>query len=104
MVLEDEENDRGIDHQTVGERVGDPAEVGLDVPAAGEPAIDLVGDSGGGEDDRRAPALASVRGNEQDDEDRDQRQPQDRERVRDARQRSGDRGGGHRDQGYSAAD
>ena len=39
-----EQDDRGVDHEPVGERVGDLPELGLDVPAAGEEAVDLVGD------------------------------------------------------------
>ena len=35
-----------VDHQPVGERVGDLAERRLDVPAAREVAVDLVGDAG----------------------------------------------------------
>ena len=41
------EQDHGhADHQPVGERVGDLAERRLDVPAAGEPAVELVGGGG----------------------------------------------------------
>ena len=39
-----EHDHRGVDHQPVGERVGVLAELRLDVPAAREPAVDLVGD------------------------------------------------------------
>ena len=48
----DEEDDGGVDHQPVGERVGDLAELRLDMPAAREPAVHLVGDAG---DRRRSP-------------------------------------------------
>ena len=53
-----EQDHRGVDHQPVGERVGDLAELRLDVPAAREPAVDLVGDAGDAEDDRRRPSCA----------------------------------------------
>ena len=39
-----EQDHRHVDQEPVGERVGDPAERRLDVPAAGEEAVDLVGD------------------------------------------------------------
>ena len=95
-VVDCDEDDHGrVDHEAVGERVGDPAEGGLDVPAAGEPAVDLVGDPSDCEDGRGRPAVAPVGRDQQRGEDRDQEQPQDRERVRNARQRSGDRTCGH---------
>ena len=53
----DEEDHGRVDHQPVGERVGDLAELRLDLPAAREPAVHLVGDAGVGEDDRRRPAV-----------------------------------------------
>ena len=43
--VEQQEHGR-VDHQPVGERVGELAERGLDVPAAREVAVDLVGDPG----------------------------------------------------------
>ena len=95
----DEQDDGRVDHQPVGERIGDLAELGLDVPAAREPAVDLVGDAGDAEDDGRRPAVPAVGRDQERHEDRDQREPQDRQRVRHARERSGDRGGGHRGQG-----
>ena len=58
----------GVDHQAVGERVGVLAELGLDVPAAGEPAVDLIGDSGDTEDDARRPVVPAVGARVQDDE------------------------------------
>ena len=72
-----EQDDGGVDHQAVGERIGDLAELGLDVPAAREPPVDLVGDAGDAEDDRRRPAVAAVGDEEQHDEDRDQDQAAD---------------------------
>ena len=92
VVDSDEEDDCGVDHQPVGERVCDLAELGFHVPAAREPAVHLVGDAGDGEDDRRGPAVAAVGRDEEHDEERDQRQPQDRQRIRDLSERSGDRG------------
>ena len=56
------EQDHGhVDQQAVGERVGDLAERRLDVPAAGEEAVDLVGDRGGAEEDGGRPAVPAVR-------------------------------------------
>ena len=43
VMDEDEQDDRRVDHQPVGERVGDPAERRLHAPAASEPAVELVG-------------------------------------------------------------
>src|ERR687883_316920 len=40
--VDDEENDRGVDHQAVCERIHVLAELRLDVPAAREPAVELV--------------------------------------------------------------
>ena len=39
-----EEHDCDVDQEPVGERVGDLPELRLDMPAAGEVAVDLVGD------------------------------------------------------------
>ena len=52
---------RGVDHQPVGERVGDLAEARLDVPAAREEAVDLVGDAGDAEDDPGRPRVRVAR-------------------------------------------
>ena len=53
----DEEHDHGdVDHQPVGERVGVLPELRLDVVAAREPTVDLIGDSG---DPRRRSPQAS---------------------------------------------
>ena len=46
----DEQDDGGVDHQPVGERIGDLAEARLDAPAAGEEPVDLVGDARDSED------------------------------------------------------
>ena len=72
MVRDEEHDDRGVDHQPVGERVGDTAEVRLDTPPAREETVDLVGDPGDGEDDAGGPAVPAVGGEHQHDEDRDQ--------------------------------
>ena len=82
-----EQNHGHVDQQPVGERVGDLPELGLDVPAAGQEAVELVGDRGGREEDRRGPAVAVGRVQDQDRVDRDRDQPQDRQRVRQLRQR-----------------
>ena len=50
-----------VDHQPVGERVGDLSELGLDVPAAREEAVDLVGHPCDEEDPAGGPARAVVR-------------------------------------------
>ena len=50
-VTRAEQDDRDVDHQPVGERVGELAELGLDLPAPREPAVDLVGDPGEREDE-----------------------------------------------------
>ena len=71
-----------IDHQPVGERVGDLAERRLDVPAPREEAVDLVGDAGDREDDRRGPGVAAVAAQDQHDEHREKHEPSDRQRVR----------------------
>ena len=60
-VVRDEQDHRGIDHQPVGERVGELAEPRLDVPAAREEAVHLVGDAGDAEDDPGRPAAAVAR-------------------------------------------
>ena len=83
-----EEQDHGrVDHQPVGERVGELPEARLDVPAAREEAVHLVGDPGDAEDDARRPARPVARPHHEHDEDRDQGEPRDRERVRELRER-----------------
>ena len=89
---DDEQHDGDVDHQPVGERVGDLPELGLDAPAAREPAVELVGDRGDAR--RRSPRASSgrpVARASSDDEDRDRREPQDRQRVRQLAKRRGDR-------------
>ena len=92
---DDEQDDRDVDHQPVCERVRHPAEARLHLPAACQPAVHLVGDPGGAEEDRRDPAVPALRGEQGDCEERDQGQPQNRQRVRNVRERSRDRGRGH---------
>ena len=53
-VERDEHDDGGVDHQPVGERVRDLAELRLDVPAPRQVAVELVGDRR--ERRRRCPA------------------------------------------------
>ena len=55
-VVDGEEDHGCVDHQPVGERVGELPETRLDVPAAREEAVHLVGDRGDAEDDPRRPA------------------------------------------------
>ena len=71
-----------VDHQPVGERVGELAEGRLDVPAPREEAVHLVGDPGDPEDDRGGPRVATVAREDQRDEHGDQQEPRDRQRVR----------------------
>src|SRR4051794_9224229 len=78
----DQQQHRGVDHQAVGERIGDLPELRLDVPAPREKPVDLVGHARDPEDDRRWPGVAAVGRRDQPDEDRDQDDPEDRERVR----------------------
>ena len=86
-VVDGEEDHGGVDHQPVGERVGELPEVRLDVPAAREEAVHLVGDRGDAEDDARRPARVVPGLHHEHDEDGDQRQPRDGERVRELRER-----------------
>ena len=74
--------DGDVDHQPVGERVGVLPELRLDVLASREPTIHLVGDAAIAEDDGRRPAMAVVAARKQHHEDRHEREPRDRERVR----------------------
>ena len=82
MVLDEEHDHRRVDHQAIRERIEDAPEVGLDVPATREEAVDLVGDAGDTEDDAGGPAVAAIRGQHQRDEGGDQGKPRDRERIR----------------------
>ena len=75
-VVREEEDDGGVDHQPVGERIGELAELGLDLPPARQPAVDLVGDPGDPEDDPGRPARVPARIDGEDDEDRDEHQAQ----------------------------
>src|SRR5919108_3231259 len=80
-----EEDHGGIDHQTVGQRVGDLAKGRLDFPAPREPAVDLVGDARDAEDDRGRPAVAAVRSEDETDEGGNEKEPEDSQRVGDLR-------------------
>ena len=87
--------DRGADHEPVGERVGDLPEARLDVPAAREVAVELVGERRGGEEDPRPPRRAVAGVEVEPDEDRDRGEARDRERVRDRAAESRPGHGGH---------
>ena len=82
-----EEDDRDVDQQPVGKRIGDLPELRLDVPAPGEEAVDLVGDRGRGEEDRGSPAAPVDRREDQHRVDRDHDETGDGQRVRELRQR-----------------
>jgi formimidoylglutamate deiminase len=82
VVLDEEKNHRRVDHQPVGERIEDAAEVGLDVPPPGQIPVDLVGYAGDPEDDSSRPAVAAVRAEHESHEDRDEDKPRHGERVR----------------------
>ena len=91
-AVERDEHDHGdVDHQPVGERVGDLAERRLDTPPSREPAVELIRDRGGPEHDPREPARATPLGEQQDDEGGDRGEAQDRERVRQLAKRRRDR-------------
>ena len=60
LALEREQDRGRVDHQPVGERIGELAELRLDVPAASEKAVDLVGHAGDEEDPAGRPARAVV--------------------------------------------
>ena len=94
-VGNEEHDHRRVDHQAVRERIEDTAEVGLDVPAAREESVDLVGDAGHGEDDARRPAVAAFRGSHQHDEHRDEREARDRKRIGKLLEGGGNGTGGH---------
>ncbi len=76
------EDDRSPDHEPVGERVGHLSEARLDVPAAREPAVQLVGEGGAREEDPCPPRRAVAGVQVEPREDGDRREAQDRERVR----------------------
>jgi formimidoylglutamate deiminase len=82
VVLHEQEDHRGVDHQTVGQGIEDSAEVRFHLPAPRKEPVDLVGDAGDTEDDARRPAVTAIRGQHQRNEDGDQGKPRDRERIR----------------------
>ena len=57
---DDEQDDRDVDHQPVGERVGDPAERRFHVPPAGKPPVELVTHARDTEEDGGGPAVAAL--------------------------------------------
>ena len=95
LALQREQDRRRVDHQPVGEWICELPELRLDVPAAREEAVDLIGHARDEEDPAGGPARAVVRADVDDDEDRNQREPQYRQRVRQERERCGDSAGGH---------
>ena len=95
LALEREQDRRGVDHQPVGERVGDLAELRLHVPAPREEAVDLVGHPRDEEDPAGCPARAVAGADVEHDEQRDQREPEHRERVGELREGCRDGAGGH---------
>ena len=90
-----EQDHRRIDHQAVGQRVGELAEARLDVPAPRQPAVDLVGDPGHAEQDRAGDRPALLGAEHEHDEKRDQRDPEQGQRVRDLGLRTSERVLGH---------
>jgi hypothetical protein len=85
-----EQHDDDVDQDAVGERVGDLPEGRLDVPAAREEAVDLIGDGRSGEEQPCGPARLAVRREDQHGDDRDHGKPCDRQRVRQRRERRRD--------------
>src|SRR4051812_24304015 len=96
VVGQVEQDHRSVDHQPVRQRIEDPAELGLDVPAPGEEAVDLVGDARDPEDDPGGPAVAVLDAEHQRDEHGYENQPRDRQRVREQLERRGHDAGRHR--------
>ena len=102
-AVDDEQDDRRVDHQAVRERVGDLPEARLHVPQAGEEPVDLIGDAGDAEEDPGRPAMRVARLHHEHDEDGDDRETRERQRVRKLRERSGDRGSRHPGRVYGGA-
>ena len=75
-------HDRGHDHQSVCERVGDLSERRLDLPATSQVAVELIRERGGGEEDPCTPRRPVTRAHEQDDDDRDGAEAEDRQGIR----------------------
>ena len=89
------EHDRRPDHQPVGQRIGELAEARLHVPAAREEPVHLVGDPRDQEERPRPPGSPAVGGEDEGRERRNQRQAEDRQRVRQLRKRRRDGAHGH---------
>jgi hypothetical protein len=81
-VERDERDERAGDQQLVGQRVHQLSEVGLALVAAGEPAVDRIGEAREDEHAGRQRVARELR-QEQSDEHRDQQDPDDRQDVRD---------------------
>ncbi len=77
------EHGRRSDHQSVGQRVCDRPEPGLDVPAARQIAVELIRQRGRAKEDPCPPRCRVARFEVQPREDRYRREARDRERIRD---------------------
>jgi len=88
-VVREQEDHRRVDHQTVGERVGELPEARFDVPEACEEAVQLVRHPGEEEDESRRPARGVTGPDHERDEDGDEDETPDGERVRKLRERMG---------------
>jgi len=78
-VLGHQDQDHRCHQQLVGDRIEEAAEVGDLLAAAGEIAVEEIGDAGGGEDAESQPAPLRRIEIEQDDDERDR---DDRDRVK----------------------
>ncbi len=88
-VVREKENDGGIDHEAVRERVGELPEPGLDTPVTREKAVHLIGRTRDAEDHAGGRAWRVPGADHQHDETRDQHEPHDRQRVRELRELRG---------------
>ena len=94
-VLEEEHDHRDVDHQAISQRVGVLPELRFDPQPPRQPAVHLIGDRGGGKDDGGRPAVPLVSPRQQHHEDRYEREPRDRQRIWQLRDRGGDCAGTH---------
>ena len=93
-VLEEEHDHRDVDHQAISQRVGVLPELRFDPQPPRQPAVHLIGDRGG-KDDGGRPAVPLVSPRQQHHEDRYEREPRDRQRIWQLRDRGGDCAGTH---------